>query len=208
MTFKKANPIFLVLFFAIFTLFGCSGRYALIYPSNDSIVFLSKKNPPLRFELPGTNWLFYQPNDSQAVFREKGTQLKEVKLQYISKKNADWYSLDMSDEVFLEKHYKWEEDFLKKDPYLQVQVVGRNFQGPVQPNLIWMTKGKDFKAYAISFIKNEKQIVLLAVGGLPNENGKDFLLYLFQSLKFLSEAQVDEMAKSEASYNEPLSSFP
>ncbi len=207
MSFPRAITTFLIFFIALSTS-GCGGRYALIYPSNDSIVFLSKKNPPLRFELPGTNWLFYQPNDSQAVFREKGTHLKEVKLQYISKKNADWFSPDMSDEVFLEKHYKWEEEFLKQDPYLKVQVVGRNFQGPVQPNQMWLTEGKDFKAYAMSFIKDEKQIVLLAVSGLPNENGKEFLLHLFGSLKFLSEAQVDEIAKSEASYFEPLSSYP
>lgn len=198
----------LILIVTVSTFYGCGGRYALIYPSNDSIVFLSKKNPPLRFELPGTNWLFSQPDDSQAVFRQKGPKLKQVKLQYMSLKNADWYVPEMSNEVFLEKHYQWEEKFLKKDPYLKVKVEGRNFEGPGQPNLMWITEGKDFKAYAISFIKNEKQIVLLAVGGLPNKNGKESLLHLFHSLEFLSEAQVDEIAKSEASYFEPLSSYP
>ena len=208
MSLAKAITIFLTFLIVISTFYGCGGRYALVYPSKDSIVFLSKKNPPLRLQLAGTNWLFYRPNDSQTVFREKGDKLKEVKLQYMSKKNSDWYSSEMSDEAFLEKHCKWEEDFLKKDPFLKVQVVGRNFQGAAQPNLLWMTEGKDFKAFAISFIKNEKQLVLVAVGGLPNENGKEFLLQIFKSLTFLNEAQVDEIAKAEASYNEPLSSFP
>ena len=186
---------------------GCGGGSStMAYASKDGLIYLSKKVPPLRFEVPEQSWDISFPQTNKVFYQHRKDRERTLSLTYSSLKNAPYFKSTLTPKDLLEEYFRWEaEHYRTSDPNTKVEIVSRDIDGPAIPNILWYLEGKNGKFYSIAFIKDDKQITFLSHNiRLPNE-GKDFIIDVFRSLRLLTDEQVDTITEKETSYKGRLS---
>jgi hypothetical protein len=187
---------------------GCGGHAGLVYASEDGLVYVSKKTPPLRFEVPDRSWKVAFPTPAKVYFQHAKDSQRTLSLTYSSLKNASFYRDVLSPREFLEEYFRWEEEYLRSsDPSAKLAVVARDVEGPAIPNILWFVEGKNGKFYSLAFTKGDKQLSLASHNVKATNEGRDFIVDVFRSLRFLTEEQVDEIT-ANINYKGRLSSEP
>lgn len=164
--------------------------------------YISKDNPPLKFDIPDTDWKFSRQAIDSIVFQSTREHLTRINFIHHSNfHRAPYYRQGLSNEDVLENYYLSEANYyLSLAPTLKPSVVARNINGPIIPNILWSLEGftvPNLKFLSIAMIKDEDLISITTIFLDTNNQGVDYLLGIFRSIKPLTDEQVDLIIENE-----------
>jgi len=195
---------------------GCASSIA--YETNEGLKYLSKVDPPLELVIPGKGWgpLWYQGGywlGASTVVPTFNLQIdpqRQVSVFYRPLHHDNYRSIleplaKHSAKELLEANCNCEKEF----PNTKVNIVAKDTDGPILPNIVWSIEPSDVQgigvAFKVAFI--EAGVLITLTARYPNgaSANADFIQNVFRSVRFITVEQVDKAISTETRFDGSLS---
>ena len=191
---------------------GCDTLRYFVYvnPTDAAVTYVSKNEPPLRFDVDGKDWKVTQPTADSILFASRSEPLRRV--NFINRPIAPmpYYSNAASLEELLQKHFDWESQYQLGAPKTLVTkawVMARNVDGPLVPNQVWVTEGPKTKVYLLDAIHEGHLITIMREDVAPYTAGYAELEKVFHSLQLINGQEADRLLREETNYGKQRKRF-
>jgi hypothetical protein len=166
----------------------------------DSTTYLSKDRVPFRVDLPGI-WLpAANPAFNYVVVRTEAEPRKLMSFFDYSDGffSSRFYKSGFSEAQAIEEYYRTESEHqTRRLPESKSQILGKDVDGPVRPNLLWSVESPTLRVYFLTMSKNKRLISISYQDVSPPFGTEEPLLLVFRAMQFPTFEQVDEILRTE-----------
>ncbi len=184
---------------------GCATPTRYVYRSkmdtSNTVTYLSKAQPPLKLEIPGTYWKTSALGYNHIIL----ANTKQPPRRIINIFEYDdgalrqrFYKPGFSEEQAVEEYSLAESKYQSsKRPAFQYRIIERNLAGPVSPNLLWSLESERDRIFFLTMSK-DRHLISLSVQDLDEPaRAQEVILEMFRSITFLTREKADYILRTE-----------
>jgi hypothetical protein len=166
----------------------------------DSTTYLSKDKVPFRADLPGI-WLpAANPAYNHVVLRTEAEPRRLMSFFDYSEGffSSRFYKPGFSEAQAIEEYYRTESEYqTRRLPESKSQILAKDIDGPVRPNLLWSIESPKLRVYFVTMSKNNRLISISYQNVSPPFGTEEPLLVVFRAMQFPTSEQVNEILRTE-----------